>query len=141
MYGPNENKWRIGLASNAFKYLRDLDIPAPLILYRSFSQRVPQSKGAQGLQGYKNFVLSWRDLSIASLYVLETYVTAARAASPDLLYLTIDRADGTAPGRDWIDVSGRVYWPEFEPGPRNRSGVSVGLVVNNVTIINTPASF
>lgn len=138
----NYNRWRIGLASNALRYLRDLGIPEPTEwTYRPFSQRVSQSKGGEGIQGYKVLVLNWRDLSQFSLYILRTYIDSARAASPDLLYLTIPRADGTAPGRDWVDISGRVAWPDFQPGPKGHSGTNVVVRINNITIVNTPASF
>jgi hypothetical protein len=59
--------------------------------------------------------------------------------------MTIDRANGTGSGPDWIDVSGKPHMPDFDPsrfvGATNIVHQNMELFLNNLTIVNDPAHF
>jgi len=59
------------------------------------------------------------------------------------VYLTLDRSNGTASGRDWIDVYGRPQMPDFRPAANSGGKLhnSVTFVLNAIVIVNDPASF
>lgn len=142
------NKYRIalteaGLSSGA---LMARGIPIPTVApYKDHSVIVEKGDGSNREYGYKTVELMWDRLTAAQGRILYALVESARGGS-GLLYLTIDRADGNAPGQDWIDVYGRpgrlVLTGE---APLNRHGYSthrnVSLNVNNLTVVNDPSSY
>lgn len=134
--------WRIsttllGLSNGFFIGLK---LPPPdLPDFRPYSQLVPQSQGAQSEQGYISEVVFWDFMDYSQLSTLTRIVEAATNST---LWMTIDRAHGYGLNH-FIDVSGIVRPLTFEPVSRGRGVIyaNVSLTLNNITIINDPASF
>ena len=148
MSTPIRLGWRIasteaGLARGNFK-VRNIPPPdsAP---YRGYSHRVSKTTGGQARHGYKNVRFFWEVLDRGQAAALKRVIQAG-LDDAGLLFLTIDRNDGDAGGIDWIDVSGRPYMPDFDPSTPIASASRtaherIELFVNNLTIVNDPASF
>lgn len=137
--------WRIasteaGLQTGAFFARR---IPPPdNFEYKDYSVRVPQAQGGESRHGFKNITVFWEDLDIRQSQALREVIQAGIDAVGDV-YLTLDRSNGTASGRDWIDVRGKPAMPDFLP-QTNSSGQlhgSVKFFLNALVIVNDPASF
>lgn len=117
--------------------------PPTTATYRDHSQKFPQSDGGEARHGFRSVELTWNTLTPAQAYTIRRMVvTVLSAGNP--LYLTINRADGTRPGNDWIDVFGRPRIPDIEPegsiaGASGFYHRNVTLFVNNLTIVNDPA--
>lgn len=134
--------WRIsttllGLSNGFFIGLK---LPPPdLPDFRPYSQLVPQSQGGQSEQGYISEVVFWDFMDYSQLSTLTRIVEAATNST---LWMTIDRAHGYGLNH-FIDVSGIVRPLTFEPVSRGRGVIyaNVSLTLNNITIINDPASF
>ena len=147
MSEPRKLGWRIatteaGLASGYF-FAMGLEVPtnAP---YHDYSTRVGQSTGGQARHGYKNVRCYWERLDRREARMLREAVQAGLDLT-GTIFLTIDRANGSGDTFDWIDVSGKPHMPDFDPsrfgGATNIMHENVELFVNNLTIINDPASF
>lgn len=147
MATPRVLGWRIAATeaalANGYMFLRGIPLPdtAP---YRDHSQRVSKTTGGQARHGYKNVRLFWEILDRAQANRLRTIVQAG-LDDAGYVYLTIDRNNGIAGGPDWIDVRGRPYMPDFDPsqiaGATGTVHQRVELFVNNLTIVNDPATF
>lgn len=140
-------KWRIstteaGLARGNF-FIWELPPPS-LPDYQNFSERVPEAEGGEATVGYAKLELTWENVSPHVLRTLRRLVQTSLDGTKDL-YLTIDRSNGEGSGYDWVDVKGIPHIPEKRVG-RNSSGSrgtflsSVLLRVNNITIVNDPAT-
>jgi hypothetical protein len=142
MINETDNRWRISLTSNLAKgYWRNLGIPRPTeYTYRTYSQVVPQSQGGTSRQGYINMLLVWERLNRQQLAILESFRSGAGAG---LLYLTVDRSNGSSYGFDWVDISCYPGSLEYAAEPGSRGNVYTGTQwkLNNITTINVPASF
>jgi hypothetical protein len=138
----NEGLWRISLTSTLSKgYFKDIGILRPTEwMYQDYSEVLPQSQGGQAKQGYINIILIWARLNRFGLYLLETY---RAGAGTGLLYLTIDRANGEGSGVDWIDISCYPGVIQYANQPGVKGDVKTGTQwrLNNITILNDPASF
>ena len=137
--------WRIasteaGLQTGAF-FARGIP-PPDVFEYRDYSERRPQSQGGQSRHGYKNTTLVWNSLDIKQSNALREVI---QAGIDDVgnVYLTLDRSNGSASGRDWIDVYGKPQMPDFRPQPNSSGRLhgSVSFVLNAIVIVNDPASF
>lgn len=140
--------WRIasteaGLQTGAFFARR---IPPPHTFeYKDFSVRTPQSQGGQTRHGYKNITIIWDSLTLQQANALREVIQAG-LDDAGYVYVTLDRSNGTASGRDWIDVYGRPEMPDFQPRApvAGSNGILYGqtkLFVNALVIVNDPASF
>lgn len=137
--------WRIasteaGLQIGAF-FARG--IPPPDVSdYRDYSERKPQSQGGQARHGYKNITLVWNRLDTKQSNALREVIQAGIDNVGDV-YLTLDRSNGSASGRDWIDVYGKPQMPDFEVVANSGGKMhgNVEFVLNAITIVNDPASF
>jgi hypothetical protein len=142
MIPSTDNRWRISLTSSLSKgYFRNLGIPRPTeYTYKAYSEAVPQAQGGTSLQGYINMILIWARLSRSQLQILESFRSGAGTG---LLYFTVDRSNGSAMGFDWVDISGFPGALEYSDEPGSRGNIKTGcqLKINNVTVLNTPASF
>ena len=119
--------------------------PPTSAVYRDYSTRVSQSTGGQARHGYKNVRLFWEVLDRRQALLLRTTIQAGLDAT-GVVFWTIDRANGTSGGPDWIDVSGKPYMPDFDPSTPIASATAVAhsrveLYINNLTIVNDPATF
>lgn len=120
--------------------------PPSLCSYQDHSVKASKGEGGQSRHGYERATFVWDAMSTKQSYVLRTLVQNALDGASGLLYATIDRSNGEAPGWDWVDVSGVPHMPDIAPGPAR--GVRMGtahhniqLVLNNLTIVNDPAEF
>lgn len=137
--------WRVasteaGLQTGAF-FVRG--IPPPSIFeYRDYSERRAQSQGGQSRQGYKKATVVWDDFDNKQSNALREVIQAG-LDDAGYVYLTLDRSNGSASGRDWIDVYGRPHMPDFLPQPYSggRMHGRVTFVLNALVIVNDPASF
>lgn len=119
--------------------------PPELPIFEPFSTRRPASQGGESRQGYKSISLLWNRLDALQAYVLYTIIAAAEATGGQgngTLWLTLPRTDGSAPGSNWVDVSGIVSLPRFEPDPQSdgRTYPNVVLRLNAVVIQNEPSN-
>lgn len=126
-------------------FVRQLPPPS-LVPYQDHSVKVGKGEGGQSLHGYQRCTFMWDNMATKHSYVLRTLIQAALDSAGGVLYATIDRSNGTAPGGDWIDVYGVPIMPDFAPGAARgiRNGVAhsnVQLVINNLTIVNDPAVY
>lgn len=147
MSAPRRFGWRIatteaGLASG---YFSALGIQPPTNApYHPYSTRVGQSTGGQARHGYKNVRMFWANLDRIEARILKERVVAGIALTGNV-YLTIDRANGDGDTYDWIDVYGKPHIPDFDPsrfaGASDIVHENIELFVNNLTIVNDPASF
>lgn len=148
MTNPARIGWRIALTEAGLNlgwfFARGLPPPtnAP---YHDYSTRVSHSEGGQSRHGYKNVRMFWETLTRGQASNLRTVLQAGLDSGTGLIFLTIDRANGSGSGPDWIDVSGRPHMPDFDPsrfaGATNIVHQNVELFLNNLTIVNDPALF
>lgn len=144
----NRLRWRIatteaGLASGWFI---GLGLPEPTqIEYNDHSTKNPQSEGGTARHGYHGARILWRKMSVNQAYQIKNRVDAAIASATGLLFMTIVRLDGSSPGADWIDISARPDMGPIAPeapiiGATGYSHNNVVLNLNNITVVNDPAS-
>ncbi len=145
---PQRLGWRMatteaGLATN---WLFAQRFPPPTsAVYRDYSTRVSQSTGGQVRHGYKNVRIFWEILDRTQALFLRTTVQGSLDVG-GLMYWTIDRANGTSGGPDWIDISAKPYMPDFDPTTPIASASAIAhrnieLFLNSITIVNAPAVF
>lgn len=141
-------KFRISLTeaglAKGMSFLRNIPPPDSPI-YNDHSAKVGKGQGGQARHGFATATVLWDALSPDQSYELRTLVQNALDGL-GVIYLTIDRSNGTSPGPDWIDVYGVPYMPDIAPGRTRgkRRGVihnSIQLFVNDLTIVNDPAVF
>lgn len=135
--------WRISSTSGglATGHLYAVGIPPPDVpRYQAFTNRVPQSKGGQGRQGFINFRALWNQLTSEQFYTLNAIVEAAITAGT--VYLTVDKNDGNGIKDAFIDVSGVVHPLSYEPVQRSQGLVyqNVELFANNLTVDSDPST-
>lgn len=123
-------------------YLFAHGIPAPQVEYRDHSVKVSQSDGGQARHGYKTVSLLWATLTREQGASLRAIVEGAGST----IYASFPRGNGAGEGWDFIDVSGKPQMPDMAPddtlaGRQTWIYQNVQLVINNLTIINQPASF
>lgn len=146
-------RFRIGLSqalmtSNFFQFFK---IPVPTTCqFRDYSGTFSQSDGGAVQHGYATVTMLWNNLRSDQAFFLKEFVNGALGDDPagtGILYMTVLKNNADDIGRRYIDVSGVPHPLEInEAGTLNGS---VGLVVyenvrlflNDVTIINDPASF
>lgn len=140
--------WRVasteaGLQTGAFFARR---IPPPNTFeYKDYTVRNPQSQGGQSRHGYKNITILWDVLTPKQANALRDVIQAG-LDDAGYVYLTLDRSNGEASGRDWIDVYGRPEMPDFQPQApvAGADGIVYGTTsffLNALVIVNDPASF
>lgn len=140
-------KFRIALTqaglTTGFFFLRKIALPTTCT-FKGFSQAIPQSEGGSVQHGFLNVTMSWLNVTPITAYYIRKYVTDALNGTK-MLYLTVPYNDGTKPGRRFIDVSGRPHPIDTaEGGTIDGGGLfyeNLQLFVNNVTVINDPATF
>jgi hypothetical protein len=121
-------------------------IPPPSTFeYKDYSTRMPQSQGGQSRHGYSSITILWEGLDTAQSHALR-FIVEAGLNDAGFVYLTIDRSNGNASGRDWIDVRVRPEMPDFRPrapvaGSNGILHDQVRFFGNDLFIVNDPASF
>jgi hypothetical protein len=135
--------WRISTTSSLTnRHFFAYGIPAPdNILYKTFSERVPQSQGGETQQGYFNLQMEWDVLLPTQAYILRSLIQTVLTAGTDI-YLTVDRANGQGFENDFIDIHGKATMPDFDSIPRTKNNAYAGVVwrVNNIAVDNDPST-
>lgn len=127
-------------------YFLAYDIPMPeLVSFQPFTNRRPQSTGGQARQGYLFCTLLWSRLDAGQAYIIEALIEAAETTGGignGTLYLTLPRADASAGGVNWVDVSGIAVMPQWETEQQSHGQTysNVQLRLNNVTVESEPSS-
>lgn len=135
--------WRLHYNSSNFPraFLFAMGIPSPdLPVYRTFTEKYPQSQGGLTRQGYTNVTMLWDELDTAQLKTLTGLVETG--ITNGIIYATIQRNNGTGLQDDWIDISGLPQPLEYEPLSRAEGVVfsNVQLTINNLTITADPSA-
>lgn len=123
---------------------RSLPIPE-LPTFQSFSTRRPQAAGGQARHGYKSCVLLWPRLTAYQANILYELIVEAETTygqGSGVLFLTLPRVDASAPGMNWIDISGIAILPEFETELQSHGLTypNVRMTLNNVTVLAEPST-
>ena len=140
--------YRIALdeAGLATGYIVARGLPPPdLVTFEPFSTRRPASQGGESRQGYKSCSLLWNRLDSGQETVLYGLIAAAETTGGQgngTLWMTLPRVDASAPGINWIDVSGIALLPNFETESQadGRTYTNIVLRLNNVTVQNEPSN-
>ena len=134
--------WRIATteADLVRGYFHTWGLPLHLkIRYRDYSQKIPQGAGWSARHGYENLELNWEVLTQFQARFLKNIIEDALDLT-GYIYLTVTPADGRS---KWIDVRGAPHVPDIESADHSMTGIhhtNVSLFVNNVVIINDPAT-
>ncbi len=120
-------------------------IPSPsLPIYNDHSSKVSLTDGGQSLRGFRSFSLTFDVLDSLQRRTLRRIAEEALDSAGGLVFATVDRGwNGAGPIGDWIDVSGQAHVPQITPIGNSNGLASSGvtLLVNNLAIVNDPASF
>lgn len=119
--------------------------PPELPEYNDFSIRRPASQGGESRQGYKSVSILWRRLDMQQAYILFKIIEDAESISGEgngTIWLTLPKVDASAPGQNWIDISGIGQLPNFETELQSngRTYGSVVLTINAVVVENEPSN-
>lgn len=81
-------------------------------------------------------------LQANTLYEIIAAIETTSGQGNATLWLTLPRADASAPGQNWVDVSGIVAMPgwETESQSNGRTYTNVLMTVNDVTVQNEPSN-
>lgn len=141
-------KWRIANAeadlpkNPLFAY----NIPTPTqIEYVPWTTRISQSEGGIARHGYIHCKLLWTKLTPNQVTIIRDFVETAKSGS-GLLYLTINRLDGSSSGYGWADISGRPSLSDIVPdqpivGATGYMHSNVLLELSNITVLDDTPSF
>lgn len=142
-------RWRIALTepllASGWFIARGLPEPSQ-VEFKGHTSKSPQSEGGVGRHGYLNVTLLWTKLTLSQANTLRDLYNDSVAQASGLLFMSILRMDGTNPGKDWIDVSGRPDLSDIVAdapiiGARGFMVSNITLKLGNVAIVNDPASF
>lgn len=138
--------YRIGSNEAGLTYLLALHLPPPdLVQFTPFATRRPASQGGQSRQGYISCSILWNrmdSLQANTLYEIIAAIETTSGQGNATLWLTLPRADASAPGQNWVDVSGIVAMPgwETENQSNGRTYTNILMTVNDVTVQNEPSN-
>lgn len=143
--GKNHLYFRLAAseAGLAKGYLFAMGVPPPTNLeYKDHSERVPQGEGGESRHGFHVLLWTWERLTLLQLKVICDIVFN----SSGLVYCSSPRSNGATEGYGWVDAYGRPSLSDPSPvGPiASATGIIVGnvsLTLNNLIIVNNPASF
>ena len=140
--------WRLALteAELEFGWLFTLDIPPPTTpTYEDYTERIAQGEGGVATLGYARAEWLWTNVIPTTTFLIKDLVRQALLFSDKRIFVTLDRSNGTGPGRDWVDVSAVPQLPTQtmggpQSGASNAFHSQVTLVLNNIQIINDPST-
>lgn len=136
--------WRIGLSDSTLIPMIAAGIPVPsLCPYKDYTTKSSRSEGGVSRHGYQNCPILWQTMTREQAAALKRFVTLA---GQGLLYLTIQRLDGTQPSYDWLDISGFPDLSDIAPTPPmsfrgSHLHQNVLLTMNNVSIVTASPVF
>jgi len=119
--------------------------PPDLVTFEPFSTRRPASQGGESRQGYLSCSILWNRLDSLQANIIYELIIGVEATSGEgnaTMWLTLPRVDASAPGINWVDISGIIHLPNFETEPQ-ANGVTypnVVLRINNLTVENEPSN-
>jgi hypothetical protein len=136
-----------GLAYSSF-YLRGVPVPSIAGFYDNSGETF-NSFGAQLVHGYLRLEMIWERFNNVQWNIVYEAIEAAKVAAEPVLYMTVDRSDGSHAIPYWIDIKGYPHrqLDQVDPGPligrQKRVHVynNVILRLNNVSIINDPSLY
>lgn len=140
--------WRIAITeaglANGSMMARNIGVPLQ-IEPEDHSTETPQSEGGVAHTGFKKYKILWKDLDEEQASNLRKLVADARSTS-NLIYITGRWYDEANPFTRWVDFRGKPSLDKMAPAPpETRRGKAVYsnvvLNINNVFLINDPASF
>ena len=142
-------KWRIATAEADLPMnpLFAHGIPTPTqIEYRDHTTRISQSEGGVARHGYINCKILWTKLSPNQATTIRDFIDTAKAGATGLIYLTINKLDGTKSATGWADISGRPSLSDIVPdqpivGATGYMHSNILLEVSNITILDEDPSF
>jgi len=144
----DDYKWRIATTEaglpNGSMVARGIGVPLqpePV----DHSVKRSRSAGGVGHYGYRRYRLLWRNQDETQAQALRRLVGTVRLSKLPL-YLTAVWWDETDPVARWVDLRGEPDLEDMAIGPPVSGwGIwtyaTVVLTLNNVTIVNDPASF
>lgn len=133
-----------GLEKGANFFVRGISEP-DLVTFSDHSERKPQSTGGEARQGYTQVSILWNELTAVGARAIKELIESAEVTpgqGQGTLWLTIPRTDAPVTGVSWVDLSGTVIMPQWEPRQRARGLVyeNVVLRLNNCTVAATPST-
>lgn len=115
------------------------DLPFPTTpIYNPYVARISKADGGISKRGWISSRLTWVEPTItqaATLYEIAEFGD---------VYATLNRGWAAVAIDDWIDVSGKVFIDNDVAPIAGANGIvlnAITLVINNITIVNDPASF
>ena len=141
-------RWRIANAEADLpaNILFAYGIPTPTqIEYRDHTTRISQSEGGIARHGYINAKILWTKLTPYQATVIRDFVETAKSGT-GLLYMTINRLDGSTGTYGWIDLSGRPTLADIVPdqpivGSTGYLHSNIVLELSNITVLDDTPSF
>jgi len=121
-------------------------IPSPTqIEYKDHTTRISQSEGGVARHGYINLKVMWGKLTTSQASTLRTFVETAKSGT-GLLYMTINKLDGSASNYGWVDISGRPTLSDIVPDQPIVASTgylhsNIVLELSNITILDDTPSF
>lgn len=121
-------------------------IPSPTqVEYKDHTTRISQSEGGIARHGYINAKILWGKLTPNQAATIRDFVETAKSGTR-LLYMTINRLDGTTGAYGWVDLSGRPTLSDIAPdqpivGSTGYLHSNIVLELSNITILDDTPSF
>lgn len=139
----NQYNWRIGNSASALYSMITAGIGIPsLATFTDHSARNSGGPGRYFDHGHQRVEILFLRMTRNQAGRLKTYVGNAGTG---LLYVTIERIDGTKPNFDWIDISGYPALSDLAPvGPMRAERHihnNVLLTLNAVTVVEEFPTF
>jgi hypothetical protein len=141
-------RWRIANteADLPMNLLFTHGIPTPTqIEYKDHTTRISQSEGGIARHGYINVKILWTKLSPVQATIIRDFVETAKSGT-GLLFMTINKLDGSADSYGWMDISGRPTLSDIVPdqpmvGSTGYLHSNIILELSNITILDDTPSF
>ena len=139
-------KIRLGVSEATLAYLvYGMGLPEPdLPVYADHASKVNLGDGGQSLRGSASASLTWRQLTGHQAWQLRLLIENALATAGAELFMTIDKGWGNlGPPYAYIDVRGKPRIVDAPPISQSRATMrnNVTVFINNLTVVNDPASF
>jgi hypothetical protein len=133
------------LAGLANGYLGDSwELPDPVLpVYNESATRSNRADGGQSLRGQRSVVWVWNNIGPIDAYTIRKIVEDAIDGG-GLIYATINLNWSMVGAPNyWIDIKGTAILPTSQPAENTEGSLQsqVTLTINQVEIVNDPASF
>lgn len=113
--------------------------PPKVSIYSDAASSFEVADGGQSRHGYKKVKIMWRNMTARQYSILRNIVEESQSIGD--LYMTIDKSwSGQGDRGSWVDVIGKAKIPDGNQMNGAFGFTDVVLEVNNITVINDPAS-